>query len=124
MEKIRNTAYVCIGRAVMFGALAIMLVMLSLSFDPALALFAGALLTLVMAQILILKAFFVPWQNPKHTEVWTCLDAQSRPTDTSGLAVFITILRDVYGAFARNSLTVACCFFAMSLALRAVRLVS
>lgn len=112
------TAFVCIGRAVMFGALAIGLVMLSFSFDPPKAFFAGAVLTLIMAEILILKALVAPWQNPKRTEVWGYLDEASRPGDASGMEVFVAVLRDVYGLFARNSFTAACSFFAASLLLR------
>lgn len=119
MERIRVAAIVCIGRAVLFGALAIGLVMLSFSFDPARAFYAGAVLTLIMAQVLILKALILPWQNPRRTEVWTCLDEASRPYGPSGLSVFSSVLRDVYAGFARNSYAVACIFFAVSIGLRA-----
>lgn len=118
MEKIRRIALVCIGRAVMFGAFAIGLIMISLSFDPALAFMSGALLTLAMAEILVVKALIAPRQNPRHTEVWGYLDKSSRPAGTSGRAVFLCVLRDVYALFARRSYTVACTFFAASLVLR------
>jgi hypothetical protein len=121
MEKIHKTAFMCIGRAVMFGAFAIACIMLSFSFDLALSLYAGAVLTLVMAEILILKALIMPWQNPKRTEVWTYLDARSRPSGPSGKAVFIAVLTDVYTQFARDSFAAACAFFAVSILLRAAR---
>lgn len=121
MEKIRETAFVCIGRAVLFGGLAVVLVMLSFSFDMALALYAGAVLMLVMAEVLILKALAAPWQNPKKTEVWGCLDESARPAGASGKAAFAAVLHEVYGRFARNSYAIACSFFAASLVLRAVR---
>lgn len=122
METIRKTAFVCIGRAVMFGSLAIGLIMLSFSFDPALALYAGAILTMAMSEILIIKAIILPWQNPRRTEVWTCLDPSSRPVGASGRAVFQVVLRDVYAFFARNSYTIACSFFAASAVLRLARI--
>ncbi|WP_265516436.1 hypothetical protein [Nitratireductor luteus] len=118
MEKIRGVAFVCIGRAVMFGALAIGLIMISFSFDLVLALYAGAILTMAMSEILIIKAIILRWQNPRRTEVWTCLDPSSRPVGTPGQAVFRVVLRDVYGFFARNSYTIACSFFAASTVLR------
>ncbi|WP_163265072.1 hypothetical protein [Chelativorans alearense] len=121
MEKIRNTALICIGRAVLFGALAISLIMVSLSFDLALALFVGAVLTLAMAEILIVKALIVPWQKPNRTEVWTCLDKAARPAGAQGRAVFTGVLREVYMVFARNSYTIACSLFAASLVLRIAR---
>ncbi|MFC6488844.1 hypothetical protein [Nitratireductor sp. GCM10026969] len=118
MEKVRETAFVCIGRAVLFGGFAVVLVMLSFSFDMVLALYAGAVLMLVMAEILILKAFAAPWQNPKKTEVWGCLDERARPAAAAGRMAFAAVLREVYGRFARNSYAVACSFFAASLVLR------
>lgn len=121
MEKIHQIAFICIGRAVLFGAFAIALIMLCLSFDPARAFLAGAMLTLVMAEILIVKALIVHWQNPKRTEVWGYLDNRIKPSGPSGRAVFANVLRDVYVSFARNSFTAACSFFAASLVLRFVQ---
>lgn len=123
MDKIRKTAFLCTGRAVMFGAFAIVCVMLSFSFDPAMALHAGALLGLVMAEILILKAFFVSWQNPRRTEVWLHLDPDSRPAGDPARSVFAGVLRDVYAGFARHVFTAACWLFAAAMALRTMRVV-
>ena len=121
MEKIRKVAVMCIGRAVMFGALAIGLIMISFSFDLVLAFSAGALLALVMAQILIIKAYATARQNPRKTEAWNYLSPDARPTGRPGVKVFRSILIEVYLRFAAHSLTAGCCFFTTSMALRVLR---
>ncbi len=120
MEPIRQVAMVCIGRAVMFGAIAIALIMLSFSFNPALAFRSGAITTMVMAGILTFKAAAAPSQNPNRTEVWLNLAEQFRPRNPQARLAFLKILREVYGRFARASFLVACGFFAVSVGLVAL----
>ncbi len=115
MEKIREVAIFCIGRAVMFGSLAITCVMVGFSFNPVSAFRAGAMLTLLMAAILIWKAYAAARQNPKSTEVWMYLDQKARPANEHSRFVFATIMRDVYARFGQASLAVACLFFAISI---------
>ncbi|WP_295808824.1 hypothetical protein [uncultured Nitratireductor sp.] len=124
MEKIHKVAIFCIGRAVMFGVFAIGLVMLSFSFDLVLAFSAGALMTLIMSELLILKAYALAGQNPKKTEVWIHLSPDARPVGQSGAKVFITILKDIYLRFAVLSLQVGCGFFAFSMMLRLMRAIT
>jgi hypothetical protein len=115
MEKIRAVAFACVGRAVMFGVLAIACVMLGFSFNPVSSFRSGAVLTLVMAAILIFKAATAHRQNPKTTEVWLYLDEGSRPCDAHARFVFGTLMRDVYARFAQISLVAACGLFVISL---------
>ena len=115
MIKIREVAVFCVGRAVMFGSLAITCVMVGFSFNPVSAFRSGAVLTLIMAAILIWKAYAATGQNPKSTEVWIYLDKQARPNDAHARFVFATVMRDVYGRFGQASLAVACAFFAISM---------
>lgn len=117
MDKIREVAMACTGRAVMFGALAIVCVMVSFSFDPVAAFRSGAVLTLAMAAILTWKALAATRQNPKLTEVWIYLDEHSRPAGEQARHLFASVLREVYGRFAQASLIVACGLFAISVAL-------
>lgn len=118
MDHIHKLATFCIGRAVMFGALAIGTVMLSFAFDLALAFHAGAVMTLMMVQILIIKALWAPRQNPKRTEIWMYLDKKARPAGAPAKAVFLNVLKDVYADFARGAFRVACGLFAASLTIR------
>ncbi|WP_367716149.1 hypothetical protein AB2N04_18550 [Nitratireductor sp. GISD-1A_MAKvit] len=115
---------ICIGRAVLFGSLAIGLVMLSLSFDLALAFSAGAIMTLLMSEILILKAHATTQQNPRKTEVWLHLKPEARPVGASGAKVFLAVLKDTYLRFAVLSLEAGCGFFAFSTMLRLARAAS
>lgn len=115
MQKIREVAFACVGRAVMFGVLAIACVMVGFSFNPVSAFRSGAVLTLGMAAILIFRAATAHRQNPKMTEVWLYLDESNRPSDAHARFLFGTIMRDVYGRFAQVSLLAACGLFAISL---------
>lgn len=115
MEKIREVAFMCVGRAVMFGTLAIACIMVGFSFSPVSAFRSGAVATLLMATVLMWKALAANRQNPKTTEVWLYLDEASRPLDQHARFVFATVMREVYGRFAQYALLVACALFAVSL---------
>lgn len=117
METIRQIAFVCVGRAVGFGTLAIACIMLSFAFSPPTAFRAGALLALIMAGILVLKAHYAGRQKPKHTEVWLYLEDGLRPRDAEARRRFAGVLRDTYGRFAAGSLAAACCMFFISIVL-------
>ena len=117
MDEIRRIAVECIGRAVMFGSLAIGCVMIGFSFNPVSTFRSGAFLTLTMALVLLWKAMTAGTRNPKHTEVWLYLDEKSRPVDGPARRVFGTIMRDVYELYARITLGVAVGFFVLSLVL-------
>lgn len=101
----------------MFGGIAIALIMLSFSFNPALAFRSGAIATMLMAGVLTFKAIAVMSQNPKKTEVWLNLSEGFRPQNRESSQVFRGVLREVYGNFARTSFAIACGFFAVSLGL-------
>lgn len=117
MDEIRRVAFECIGRAVMFGSLAIGCVMIGFSFNPVSAFRSGAFLTLIMALVLIWKATTAGTKNPKHTEVWLYLDEKSRPVDVAAQRVFGNVMRDTYGLYARAALGVAAGFFLLSFVL-------
>lgn len=114
METIRNLAIMCVGRAVMFGALAIFCVMFSFAFDPAAAFRSGAIMTLLMTGILLLKAQYVVFQKPRNTEVWIYLDERARPRDDEATRRYAAVLREVYARFALAALLAACALFAIS----------
>lgn len=117
MEQIRQVAIACVGRAVFFGSLAIGCVMVAFAFAPVSAFRSGAVLTLLMAVVLVFKAVAASRQNPKHTEVWLYLDERDRPAEAHAAAVFSTIMRDVYARYAQIALGVACGFFLVSVLL-------
>lgn len=116
MEKTRQIALFCVGRAIAFGWLAIGCIMFSLAFNPVLAFRAGAVLAMVMAAILIFKALAAARQNPKHTEVWIYLDDGSKPRNDEARLVFATMMREVYARYAQGVFVLGCVFFGLSVA--------
>lgn len=116
MERARQVAFFCVGRAVMFGWLAIACVMFSFAFSPVAAFRAGAVLALVMSAILVFKAIAAARQNPRHTEVWIYLDEKTRPMNDQARVVFSDMMREIYGRYARGVFIISCIFYAVSLA--------
>ncbi len=81
MELMRRIAFETVLRACSFGSLAIFCVMIGLSFEPHAAFQAGAMLTLLMAAILMLKAYGARTKNYRKTELWLYLDDEQRPPE-------------------------------------------
>lgn len=119
MEKIREIAVFCVGRAVFFGSLAIGCVMIGFSFSPVSAFRSGAVLTLMMAGVLLWKAMGARSQNPKRTELWLYLDEKARPPEAQAQFIVASVMRDVYAKFAQAALGVAFGFFLISFLLMA-----
>ena len=120
MEPVRNIAFFCIGRAFMFGWLAIGCIMFSLAFNPMLAFRAGAVLSLGMSALLLVKAHTTARQNPRRTEVWIYLDDRTRPQNDHAKLVFRQILRETYCQFAQAALIISVGMFVISLGLVAM----
>ena len=118
MERIRQVAIECVGRAVMFGWLAIGCVMVGFSFAPVSSFRSGAVLALLMALVLLWRAMTAAGRNPKHSEVWLYLDENSRPAEAHAHLIFATVMREVYGRYAQVTLGVAVGFFAASVLLQ------
>jgi hypothetical protein len=115
MPEIREIAVFCVGRAVMFACLAIVLVMLAFAFHPVWAFQAGAIMTLIMAGILVWKAQTAHRRRPEKTEVWLYIDENKRSSLQQAHALFASELRDVYARFAQISFTMACLLFVLGL---------
>ncbi|MEX0345813.1 MAG: hypothetical protein AB3N20_12885 [Rhizobiaceae bacterium] len=118
MEKVRNVAFFCVGRAVFFGSLAICVIMLSFSFHPVMSFRAGAILALLMTAILLWFAFTAAKRPPKRTEVWIHLDEQTRPKNDHAKRAFGGVMREVYGHYARSAFIASIGFFALSVILQ------
>jgi hypothetical protein len=100
MEEMRKIAFECVARACGFGMLAIICVMVGMSFDPRRVFQAGGILTLMMTFILILKARYALTQNYKKTEMWLYLPKDFRPPEAYAQWAASTVLRDAYFTFA------------------------
>ena len=107
MEKVRQVAYLSIGRAVGFAGLAIFTVMVGLSFDPLMAVRCGGVLLLLLLAALLLKAQRAPFTDYRHTEAWMLLDGPDRPDARFAGQVLAGALRDACLRFARWTAGVA-----------------
>src|SRR3546814_10381376 len=76
--------------------------MLSLSFDPPLALKSGGILLLLLLAGLLLKAQRVAAADYRHTEVWSLLDRNKRPDERVAGRLVVGALRDACFWFARS----------------------
>ena len=118
MEKTRQIAMLCVGRAVFFGGFAISLIMISFAFDFRLALRAGAILTLLMAAVLLWFSFTSEKREPKHTEVWLVLPEDERPKNDHARRAFRQVMHEVHAHYARSAFMFSMTFFALSLVLQ------
>ena len=79
MERLEAMADLVIRRAIGFASLAIVLVVLSLSFQLALALRSGAILVTLLWLIVLLKLAYVPSQDMRHSELWLMVAERHSP---------------------------------------------
>ena len=112
MEPMRRIAFETVFRACGFGSLAIFCVMIGLSFEPTAAFKAGAMLTLLMAAILMLKAYEARTKNYRKTEMWLYLSKDERPPEEFAQRACSTVMQETYLRFA---LWTACLSVAMGL---------
>lgn len=100
MDQIRHLAIVSVARACAFALLAILSVMVGLSFDPLLAAKSGAILFSGMVAVLLAKAWRAPHKPYRRTEVWLMLDGRPGGSDRRAQQMIPAILRDVFMQFA------------------------
>ena len=108
MEKLHEVAFLSVGRAVGFAGLGILTVMISLSFDPVLALRSGGILLLILLAALLLRAQRPVLRNFRETEAWLLLDKADRPDERYAARLLSRALQDAYFWFARWIAGVAC----------------
>ena len=117
MQAVERAAYLSVGRACGFGALAIFCFMVGLSYDPNLAARSGGLLTMLMTAILVMRALSAPARPYRTTETWLMLEAAQRPSAHVAQQVIGSALRDAYFWYARSTATVAALLLGMALVL-------
>ena len=120
MEAIENAAYISVGRACGFAALAIFCLMFGLSFDPPLAARTGGLLCLGLTVILGLYALRARSRPYKRTELWLILSKPERPPAEIAQKVIGTTLRETYLWFAAQTTAVAVFLLIVSMLLQLV----
>lgn len=115
MDEMRKLAYESVQRACGFGMLAIICVMVGMSFDPVRVFQAGGVLTLMMTFILILKARYALTQNYKKTEMWLYLDKNFRPPEAYAQWAASTVLRDAYFTYAQYTAMISIVMWVIAL---------
>lgn len=118
MDKIRQLAYVSVGRACGFAVLAIFTIMVGLSFDPALSAKSGAVMFAIAATVLWFFARTAPHRNPRRTELWCMLDADEQPPPAIAQRVVGAALAEAYRRFTVWALLAGTGLWLLSLALR------
>jgi hypothetical protein len=107
MEHMRRIGFETVLRACGFGSLAIFCVMIGLSFEPRAAFQAGGMLTLLMAAILMLKAYEARTKNHRKTEMWLYLPKEQRPPEAFAQRACAAVMQETYLTFARWSAALA-----------------
>lgn len=115
MDEIRAFADMSVRRGCGFAGLAVITVVIGLSFDPVLAAKSGAILTSMMTAVLAWMAHLAPQQPYRRTEVWLMLDGKSGLSDEAAQRVVGQALRDSYLLHAEMAAYVALCLWVVAL---------
>lgn len=100
LQQIEDLANFSVGRGCGFAMIAIATTMIGMSFDPHQCLAVGAVLSLITALVLILKAWRAPAKPYDATELWLMLPPGERPPDAVAQTLVSRALRLAYYRFA------------------------
>lgn len=103
MEAIEKAAFVSVGRACGFTGLAILCVLVGLSFDPFLAARTGGTMTLAMTLFLGYRARTSRERPFRVTETWLILSTAERPNPAVAQQLIGAALEQAYVWFARKA---------------------
>ena len=115
MEEMRRIAFETVARACGFGSLAIFCFMVGLSFEPVVAFQAGGTLTVLMALVLMFKAYEARTKDYRRTEMWLYLPKELRPPQNYAQWASATVLRETYLRFAQWTAAVAIAIWVLAL---------
>jgi hypothetical protein len=115
MEELRKAAFISVARGCGFGMLAVICVMVGMSFNPRAVFQAGGILTLMMTLILILKARNALTRDYKKTEMWLILPENFRPPERYAQWATATVMRDAYFTFAQYTALVSIAMWLLAL---------
>lgn len=106
-HRVRALAVLSVGRGCFFAALAIFCVMVGLVAEPLQALKSGAILAMITACVLMIKAEWVIRHSYKRTEVWILLDRRIELSPEVAQRVITVTLREIYLRYALYSALIA-----------------
>ncbi len=122
-DHIRDMAQYSVGRACMFSLLGTVTFMMGMIGWPDLAMRSGAILFLMTAAILMLKAAQAPNRSYRRTEVWILIGKQHDLPEARAQAIFGQVLRDTYIRFARMTVAASVVLWICDIAIRLTGLV-
>lgn len=114
-QRVRTLAVHSVGRGCFFAALAIWCVMIGLIAEPLQSLKSGAILTMIVACVLLMKAGHVTHVSYKKTEVWILLDRRIELSPEVAQRVITVTLREIYLRYAVYSAVIAVAFWLCTL---------
>ncbi|MGI9417622.1 MAG: hypothetical protein ACR2RA_07280 [Geminicoccaceae bacterium] len=118
MRAIETAALISVGRACGFAGLAILCVMLGLSFEPVLAMRAGGVMGLGLAAILAVFGSYAGRRAYEETETWLILPKEERPPASVAQEIIGKTLRETYLWFAERAVVGSMILLAGSLVLK------
>jgi hypothetical protein len=107
LDRIKAAAIQSIGRACLFGLLAIGTTMFALISWPILAFRSGAILSMLMLAVLLIRSEFSSRQDYRRTETWLLMGQRHTLPESHAARVILGILRDTYRRFAVYAATIA-----------------
>ncbi|WP_341894797.1 hypothetical protein [Ferrovibrio terrae] len=113
--RVRTLAVLSIGRGCFFAALAIFCVMIGLIAEPLQSLKSGAILTMIVACVLLIKAEWVVRHSYKQTELWILLDRRIELAPEVAQRIITVTLREVYLRYALYTTAIAVGFWLLAL---------
>jgi hypothetical protein len=121
MEEMRRIAFETVARACGFGSLGIFCFMVGLSFEPVVAFQSGGVLMLIMALVLIFKAYEARTKDYRRTEMWLYLPKEQRPPEAYAQWASAKVLRETYLLFAQWTAGIAVGIGVLALLFRLAR---
>lgn len=100
LEIVEKLAEFSVARACGFAMLAILVTIVGLLDSPAIALKTGAVLSLLVSMILLLKAALAESKPHRSTELWLLLKPHERPHEAVAQRIIALALREAFLRFA------------------------
>lgn len=107
-------------RACGFASLAVLCVMIALSFDPHAAFQSGGVLTLMIVAVLLYKAREARSRDHRRTEMWLYLPDTLRPAKATAQQTVSAMMREIYLLFAHWTTIIAIVLLTITLLLSLV----
>ncbi|MBL8833057.1 MAG: hypothetical protein JNL71_11760 [Rhodospirillales bacterium] len=118
LDRIRWAAARSIGRGCLFALLAVGMIVFGLIPWPILAFRSGAILTALLAAVLLLRGEIAPYRDFRRTETWILMGQRHALPEARAPRAILGILQDTYRRFAVYAAALsATCWLLMFLAM-------